>query len=256
MKKIWLILVCVLCLVSVVGGKWYWNHKLDRITLQAKNDTASIEGLSADQSETLIEKNIAKLPKELRNAAENAYKKNGQVRIVMIGSSNEQALALLLQKQLDDTFGEGFFRVTVQDLGKSNSLVLNQAKLGDLMKNVNGSPDLVIYTPFIYNDDRQVSTDDTETVATLLAEKVKNKYPKAAFLVNPPNYSSKQPYMNDRIDQMKTYIQKQKIAVLNYLSEWPKGSKRANAVGDDGHTMNVTGREIWIDYITKQWQLK
>jgi hypothetical protein len=61
--------------------------------------------------------------------------------------------------------------------------------------------------------------------------------------------------MNDRIDDLKTYVEKQKIDVLNYLSKWPKGAKQADVVGDDGQTMNTAGRKIWIDYISKQWGL-
>ncbi|MCO7124978.1 hypothetical protein NIE88_04210 [Sporolactobacillus shoreicorticis] len=45
--------------------------------------------------------------------------------------------------------------------------------------------------------------------------------------------------------------------MLNYLSEWPKeGPKRADAVDDDGYTMNTTGLKIGIDHVSKQWRLK
>lgn len=259
MKKFWLILVSVLCLASVFGGKLYWNHKLNQVkaasSLQAQEDLSGSNTADADVSDNAIAKRIAKLPKTLRQAATEANKKSGQVRIILVGSDSEQLLALLLQKKLDDVYGESFFKVTAQDLGKANSLTLNKAKIKDLMQSVDGSPDLVVYTPLLYNDDRQVSTEDTETVVTLLSEKVKITYPKAAFLVSLPNYSSQKPYMNDRIDDLKTYVEKQKIDVLNYLSKWPKGAKRADVVGDDGQTMNTAGREIWIDYISNQWGL-
>lgn len=258
LKKIWLIVVILLCFASIVGGKVYWNHKLNQVrvaaNLKAQGDLSGINE-SSDTSQNAIEKKIAKLPITLRNAATDAYKKSGQVQISLIGSDNVQALALLLQNQLDQVYGESFFKITVQDLGKTNSLALNQAKVENLIQNANGKSDAVIFTPLLYNDDRQVRTEDTETVTTLLEEKVRIKYPKAAFFVSLPNYSSNQPYMNDRIDELNAYLKKQKITVLDYLSNWPKGSKRADLVGEDGHTMNNDGRQVWINYISKQWGL-
>nr|WP_290443573.1 hypothetical protein [Sporolactobacillus kofuensis] len=253
-------MVILLCLLSVIGGKLYWNHRLNQVrassAIQSQDELSGLNAESSDSSDSLVMKKIKKLPSGLQKAAINAYKKNGQVQISLIGSENTQGLAMLLQQQFDKVYGASFFKVTVQDLSKSNSLALNQAKIQDLMKNVNGQPDAIIFTPLLYNDDRNVSTEDTETVTSLLEEKAKIKYPKAAFFVSLPNYSSNQSYMNRRIDQLKTYIQKQKIDEINYLSKWPKGAKRVDVVGSDGHTMNKSGQKIWIDYVSDKWGLK
>jgi hypothetical protein len=146
--------------------------------------------------------------------------------------------------------------VTPVDLGKSTSLALNEKKLNEMFKGLNGKPDAVIFTPLLYNDDHQVSTSDTETVTGLFEEKVRISYPDVAFYVSLPNYSADADYMNDRIDGLKSYIEDQKIPELDYLSKWAKGEDREKLVASDGHTMNSQGRQVWLDYISKAWGLE
>lgn len=256
LKKFWLVLVFIFCVAAVVGGNIYWNHKLNRIAKAnsaligtgyvSAGDTSAANGISAKK----VRAQIVKLPQSMQKVALKALDNNGQVQVVMIGSENVQALSLLLQHQLDGTFGNLFFKVTADDLGKSTSLQLNQGKVEDLFQSVNGSPDVVIYTPLLYNDDGKVSTDDTNTVTALLEEKIKLKYPQAAFFVSLPDYSSTAQYMNDRIDQLSTFIKSQHIANLDYLPNWPTGSKQAGVVAADGHTMNKAGQQIWLKAIS------
>lgn len=261
MKKIWLLVVIVLCIAAVVGGKIYWNHKIGRITQlnSVQTGAGSISSVDMSAQGGLVAKSvrarITKLPRSMQRAALKALDNNGQVQVVMIGSENVQALALLLQSQLDTSYGDLFFKVTAQDLGKMTSLQLNQAKIQDIFQNINGNPDVVIFTPLLYNDNGKVSTDDTNTVTSLFEEKVILKYPQAAFFVSLPNYSSNAQYINDRIDQLSAYIRSQKIAGLNYLSDWPKGSKQAGVVASDGHTMNKAGQQVWLKAMSRDWGL-
>ncbi|MCL1632669.1 hypothetical protein M3N64_12140 [Sporolactobacillus sp. CPB3-1] len=255
MKRIWLIIVTILCLSSLIGGRLYWNHKVNEVkkaSQQGQIDASNIDETGSGQS---FSDRIKKLPKALRSAAQNANRENGQVRVALLGTSNEEQLAPLLQQRLDQTFGEAFFKVTAKNLGKTTSLALNRAKIADLVQSADGKPDLVIFTPLVYNDDRQVSTADTRTAALILEKKVNDAYPKASFLVNLPNYSSNKAYMNDRIDELSAFIRKQDLPLLDYLSDWPDGAKRADVVKEDGETMNASGQKIWIDYVSKQWGL-
>ncbi|WP_353947438.1 hypothetical protein ABNN70_07675 [Sporolactobacillus sp. Y61] len=190
---------------------------------ESKNDADPANASGKD-----LKAKIKALPGALEKAANRAQKEESQVRVAMVGADSTQALAPLLQQRLDQTFGELFFKVTPVDLGTSTSLALNEKKLNDLFKNLNGKPDAVIFTPLLYNDDHQVSTSDTETVTGLFEEKIRISYPDVAFYVSLPNYSANADYMNDRIDGLKSYIEDQKIPELDYLSKWAKGDDRRN----------------------------
>lgn len=260
MKKVALLVFFVLCFASVIGGKLYWNHKIERVKAaslaQSKQDSARLQDLSTDDSDQhSFEKKLAKLPESVKKAAEKANQNNGHVQIVMIGGKNEQKLAAQLQRTFDNRFGESLFSVTAKTIDRLNSLD-TMKKSADLLKPAQGSPDLVLYTPPIYTDDRSVSTGDTQTVVRLIDEQLSKKYKHAAFFLNPPNYSSRLPYMNERIDELTAKAASQKISVIKYLSEWPKKAKRADVVAADGHTMTKSGQKIWLDSITKQWGLK
>ncbi|WP_100487157.1 hypothetical protein [Sporolactobacillus pectinivorans] len=262
MKKFWLVVAIIVCITAVLGGKIYWDHKIGQISSSSRLQTGaeSISGNAADfsgvGSDRAFSQQITKLPKSLQKTAALAFKNNGQVQIVMVGSDNVQALALLLQHQLDQTFGSLFFKVTAVDVGQMTSLDLNQVKVENLFQNLSAKPDGVIFTPLLYNDDHKVSSADTQTVTGLFEEKVRISYPKAAFFISLPDYSSVALYMNSRIDSLSSYITDQKMSNLDYLSQWPKGSQRKNVVSSDGHTMNSSGQNIWINYMIKQWGLK
>ncbi|WKB35289.1 hypothetical protein QS257_16985 [Terrilactibacillus sp. S3-3] len=100
-----------------------------------------------------------------------------------------------------------------------------------------------------------MSTTDTKSVISLMEEKIKIKYPSAAFFVQPPVYSAETPYINERIDELKKYAKKQGLAYINYLSQWPKGAQRASVIADDGQSMNQKGEKIWLRYIGQKWGL-
>ncbi|RYL95829.1 hypothetical protein EWI07_01225 [Sporolactobacillus sp. THM7-4] len=259
MRRFWAIFVVILCFLIITGGNFYWNHKVSRAQVtgvQKVSDTQQDGGFEQSVSSgKSIRDHIARLPKPVQKAANRALRTSGQVQVVMVGSENVQGLAIRLQNQLDKTFGEMFFKVTANDLGKETSLDLNQAKIQDLFQKVNGKPDVIIYTPLLYNDDHRVSTDDTNSVISLFEEKISLKYPDAAFFVSPPDYSSQEDYINQRIDDLIHYTDKQGITELDYLSRWPKGKERIQVVGADGYTMNQAGQKIWTDYISKKWGL-
>jgi hypothetical protein len=259
LKKFWVIVALIVCIAAILGGRIYYQHRIGTVTSGNGAGNAYSAAISADVSGSsggLIDKQIKKLPKSLQGAAASASKNNGQVQLVMVGHDDVQSLALLLQNQLDKTFGDLFFKVTVIDVGKVNSLAFNQIQTNTLFQNLSTKPDAVIYFPLLYNDDHQVSTDDTQTVTGLFQEKVKIKYPKAAFFISLPDYSSTLNYMDSRVSSVRSYVRQAKMNTFDYLSQWPKGSKRSSVVGADGHTMNAAGRQIWIDYLTRQWGLK
>lgn len=259
MKKFWIIVALIVCIAAILGGRVYYQHRIGTVISSNHADSVGVSAAAAEttgSSNSSLNKQISQLPKSLQRAARSASKGNSQVQLVMVGHDNVQPLALLLQNQLDKTFGEQFFKITALDVGKKNSLSFNRIPAGTLFQNLSSKPDGIIYIPLLYNDDHQVSSDDTQTVTGLFQEKVKIKYPHAAFFVSLPNYSSNLSYMNSRINSLKTYVSQENMASINYLSQWPKGAKRAHLVGSDGHTMSAAGRQIWIDYLTKQWGLK
>lgn len=258
MKRIWLIGVILFCLASIIGGKVYWNHRIHHISQVSLRDSSDLTaGLQVNDSSSLpIMKQMNRLPGSLRTAAKKAYKTSGQVRVAMIGDNQVQMLAPVLQNRLDQIFGQLFFKVLPIDVGKATSLQLNQAKLSSLFQEKNGTPDAVIFIPLLYNDDHKVGTDDTQTVTELFRKRVQKKYPKVDYYISPPNYSSKLLYLNDRIDTLTSDLNKQKITTIHYLKNWPQGGKMKDAVQSDGKTMSKTGQTIWVNAVTKEWNLK
>lgn len=256
MKKTWVILIAIVCLATIVAGRFYWNYKIDQaVHAQAIENQDGDTKDSDSASDPDVKKQIEKLPEPMRDAANAAEQENGQVQIAMVGSENVQALSLLLQDRLDKTFGDLFFKVTPVDVKKMTSLQVNEQDVEKLFQTINGGPDVVIYTPLVYNDDHKVSTEDTQTVSGLFEQKVIMAYPDSVFMLSPPNYSSEQDYINERIDAFEDFSKDQEITYLNYLSEWPDDSERDDVVGSDGHTMNKSGQQIWIDYVAKEWGL-
>ncbi|MFX3617875.1 MAG: hypothetical protein ACE3JK_10130 [Sporolactobacillus sp.] len=258
MKKIWLIVVVLFCLASIIGGKIYWNHRIHHISQVSMAQSSDLTaGLQVNDDTSLpIMKQINRLPVSLRTAAKKAYKTSGQVHVALLGDDEVQSMAPALQNRLDQTFGQLFFKVTPIDVGKTTSLQLNQAKLSALFQKQNGTPDAVIFIPLIYNDDHKVGTEDTETVTSLFQEKVQKKYPKAAYYISLPNYSSKLTYLNERINSLSSALRKQKTTMINYLKDWPRGIKMKTVVQSDGKTMSRAGQTLWVRAVAKEWGMR
>lgn len=259
MKKFWVVIALIVCIAAILGGRIYYQHRVGTVTSGSAAESASVSAAVAEaagSNGSSLAKQINKLPKSLQKAAKSASKNNGQVQLVIVGHDDVQSLALLLQNQLDKTFGDLFFKVTALDVGKTNSLAFNKISANALFQGLSAKPDGIIFIPLLYNDDHQVSTADTQTVTGLFQEKVNIKYPQTAFFISLPDYASNLSYMDGRINSVRDYVNQSKMANIDYLSKWPKGSKRAKLVGSDGHTMNAAGRQIWITYLTRLWGLK
>jgi hypothetical protein len=255
LKRLIVIVALIVCVASVLGGSMYWKDRIDRTAkLSSQESTAAVS--VDDTSGTMSDKAVDKLPGSLKKVVRQAQKDGRLVQLTLVGGGNVRGLAPLLQERLNQAFGELFFKVTPIDVGHVTSLEFNRTKAKELFKNIDKKPDAVIFFPLLYNDDHQVSTDDSETVTSMFEEKVKLAYPKVAFFVTLPNYSSNEPYMNERIDDLALSLRKKKLDSIDYLSKWPKGSKRSRVVEKDGHTMNESGRQLWIDAVADQWHLK
>lgn len=258
MKKLALFAAILICLMSIIGGKLYYDHKVGQISRTSEASAGELTaGLSVnDDSEMPIVKQINKLPQSLRAAARHANKTGGQVQLAIVGDASSQAYALLLQARLDATFGQSFFKVTPLSVGTANSLQFNQLKLKKMFQAVSDKPDAVIDVPLIYNDDHQVRTDDTATVVGYFKAKVRESYPKAAFFVLLPNPSPKLSYMGDRLATLDSYLKKQKINTIAPFNHLPRSASLKNLVASDGRNLSSKGQTYWINAVAKDWNLK
>ncbi|WP_141191062.1 hypothetical protein [Terrilactibacillus laevilacticus] len=258
MKKVALVLV-IIFILTIIGGNMFWNHKLSKTYADAKvadkthhTQTAQKEKMRKWQEQSKIEHLTARLPESLKNKIRYASSRNDVVKIMMIVGSDGTGVAEQLQTQLNKSYGSDLFKVNEQNMGQSTSLDFYNKKLDSILSlRKSDQPDVVIYTPFIYNDDHKVSTEDSEAMISLVYKNFTDKYSQLTFLVQPPNYSAKYDYINERIDKMKTYAKDQGITYLDYLTEWPKKIKdRSKLTTEDGHTPNNQGKKVWTTYLT------
>ncbi|MFT8391952.1 MAG: hypothetical protein ABF586_13415 [Sporolactobacillus sp.] len=258
MKKLALVAAVLVCFVSIIGGKFYYDHKVGQISRSSEASSSELTaGLSVnDDSGMPIVKQIDKLPPSLQEAARHANKTGGQVQLALVGDASVQTYASLLQARLDATFGQSFFKVIPLSVGAANSLQFNQLKMKKLFQAVNGKPDAVIDVPLIYNDDHQVRTDDTATVMSYFKTKVKESYPKAAFFALLPNPSPKFSYMSDRLATLASYLNKQKIHTIAPFSHLPRSTSLKTLVGSDGRNLSSKGQTYWMNAVAKDWNLK
>lgn len=257
MKKFGVILVIILCIGAIIFGKIYYHHKVKLTMAEAKTTTSAEMDAppASDSSKSADTKKPAKIsdltsnmPKELKNMVTTAKDKNKKLVIDMIGGSDISGLGTLFQTDLNKAYGQGLFDVKETVIIDKTSLDIYHDGIKKTIGNV--TPDIIIYTPLVMNDDRKVRTDDTTAVIGLLEQEIQSAYPNAYYMVQPPNKTSDQPAINDRIDQITDYMkQQQGVPYLNYLKKWPDGTQMGNVVKSDGHTPNSAGLKIWSTYL-------
>ena len=136
MKKLSVILVIIICIGAIIGGRVYYHQKIHN-TIAKANTTPKehVAAASEKKSEPAASKKkapaltdlTANLPKDLQKKIQDAKDANNSVTVEIVGEASIKGLGSLFQKQLDTAYGKGLFQVKTDVMEKKNSLDIYHA---------------------------------------------------------------------------------------------------------------------------------
>ncbi|MCM3733460.1 SGNH/GDSL hydrolase family protein [Fictibacillus nanhaiensis] len=247
--------VMVACVLSVVGGHFYYNNKLEETAYAAKLEMAKdapkektkTENTTAEKQTTEHFKNapagIADLYEQKKAAGES-------LQLTLVGSSltstDEGSWAKLFTAKMNETYGKD---VTVEttSFGQLNSLELTDQQV--YTDFVQKKSDVILIEPVLMNDNNGISINDTLYVLDQMIAKVKETNPEAVILLQPSNPIYQPQKYATQVSSLETYAKEQGIPFVNHWEAWPSVESEEINQYVTNLVPNEEGHKVWADYI-------
>lgn len=256
MKKVWVILTCMLCVIIIMAGNLHWQIKTgSKGAAKVLNLTDSTEPKpESEASPVQKEVNYSKnLPKELAAKIKTAQEGGKPVKFVMYGSettSSEQSdWPTLLQNRLIEAYGEGVFEISIfSETDKTSREVIN----GDLYKKViEQNPDLVLLEPFILKDNGEIGILNTLLNVKTIVGDIKNQNSETIIMLQPPHplYGAK--FYPKEVAEFKEFAENEDFLYLDHWVNWPAAEDETlkEYLSEEDSKPNEKGNAVWAEYL-------
>ncbi|MCH6269423.1 SGNH/GDSL hydrolase family protein [Neobacillus citreus] len=231
MQKVLTALLAIVFILVVYMGQSHWSQKIDNASAKDKINS-TIKKSAAKKSETNVDKEDTKEQKLLaytKNWPAEAVERFKQVqsegkafKILFVGSkaigSESDGTFPIVKQKLVETFGEKNIQVTLKTYSSTSSQFVNDNK----QKEISGErADLIIFEPFILQNNGFVSINKTLSDLAKVIKDVKAVNPETSFILQPafPLYKAK--IYPGQVAELKDYAEKNKIAYLDHWTSWP-----------------------------------
>ncbi|QNG60221.1 SGNH/GDSL hydrolase family protein [Bacillus sp. PAMC26568] len=255
MKKVWVILTCMICVIIIMAGNLHWQIKTGSKGAQQvlKLVDSSKEQTESEDAPIKEEPNASKnLPKELAAKIKAAQEGGEPVKFVMYGSettsSEPNAWPILLQNKLNEAYGEQVFEIVIlSEIDKTSREVINE---GLYKKIIEQNPDLVLLEPFLLKDNGEIGILNTLlNVETMVAD-IKKQNPEATIMLQPPHPLFGAKFYPKEVDEFKKFAEEKEYLYLDHWINWPKGDdEKLNDYLTEDKKPNDQGNKAWAEYL-------
>lgn len=244
MKILSIVIVSILTVIVLIAGNLYWrNHtNINHFTSVSSKE----KPVSTDE---LITK-TTHWPKQAQSDFKQALKDGKTYKIAIVGSkamgTTKKGWAHDLKQALLHTYGD---HVSVSlfpyDVNSDQFIADNLYK-----KVADAQPNLVLFEPFILNDNGAVDPKNAHQDLLTAVDAWKD-----AVVIIQPSYPLYQATnYPDQVAQLKTFVKKQKLVYLDHWQNWPDTNSTAlknDLKFENGEQAgpNAKGNAIWYHYV-------
>ncbi|WP_423800063.1 SGNH/GDSL hydrolase family protein [Neobacillus sp. SAB-20_R2A] len=243
MQKVIVALLGIIFIIVLYLGQSHWKQQIADTSANMKTDyyatlqkeykktrgaaAGGVGSVAANGQEDLVS-----LTKNWPAGAVERFKKTladgSKFKILFVGSgaigSEGDGTFPLVKKSLVDAFEAKHIEVDLITYGSNSSQFLKENKEKDV---AGAGADLIIYEPFILQNNGAVGMDKSLADLTTVMESVKTEKPGVAFILQPsiPLYKAKNYPV--QVAQLKDYAKKNGIAYLDHWTSWPDPNTEA-----------------------------
>lgn len=246
-------LIFIICILTIIAGKIHWNQKINAAGNAA--DRTSSEEFKQETEAGKIDSLTRHLPGELVTKIEKAKEKGETLHIVAIGSEataeGSGTWTSVLQSKLDRTYGKGLFQVIVENYGDDLSVtVVQQEKYTSAVEH---EPDIVLFEPFILNDNGKVAMTNTLESIDIIMNKFQETVEDVVIMLQPPNPIHNAIHYPGQVQTLKAYAEEHSIIYLDHWSSWPDldSEEMLEYVDEENELPSKKGHQVWGEYIGK-----
>lgn len=254
MKNVFTIFIIVLCILTIILGKIHWNYKINAVAgndnEHPKTEETHKQKSKTDKLDTLTKH----LPDSLKDKIKQSKSEKTPIKILSLGSNataeGSGTWTSILQKKLDKAYGQGMFKVDVENFGDELSINIVQKEL--YKSALEHNPDVVLFEPFLINDNGKVAIQNTLESIDIIINKFQEKNKNIIIMLQPPHPLHKAVYYPNQVKALQEYADEHHYVYLHHWDNWPdyNSDEFLDYVTDDSMP-NTKGHQVWADYLGK-----
>ncbi len=247
------------CLVFLGSGYLYWKDKTsvaagDRTTVADSGELDEGESTTGDDEDKQDDEKMkqaltlaAHWPEKARDELSDKIQSGDTYKIALVGSlalGGDDGWAAMLQDEMLTAYGEDILDIESFAYDETST----QFIAGDGFDEVVAyKPDLVLYEPFLLNDNWYGSVLDNQANIETFIAAVED----AVVILQPARPVYNGTYYPRQVADLKEFAEKEGIPYLDHWEVWPDyTSEELNDYVVDGESSPSTkGHEIWLDYL-------
>ena len=252
---VFILLITAACLSFTIVGHLYWKQTIDATVqaARAKMETSGQQEEKADQTKAILAR-TKQLPAAAQNAIKRAVAENRPIRLVIAGSEStpeKGGWPDLLKQALDEAYGEGAFQITVHEYeGLTTADADRQRIAADW---ANDKPDLVLFEPFLLNDNGVIVIDDTLDHIESIISQLKSDVPDAVVILQPPNPIYNATYYPKQVEKLEAFAKEKHYAYYDHWTAWPdyKSKEIDQYVDPESDLPTTEGAKRWAEALAE-----
>lgn len=264
MKKVFILFLLILCGGVIVYGNLHWKSMTSNAdgksdTAAKKEDPKPVTDENSDSVEG-DEKELAAMgnwPKDARALYKEKLESGETFNVVLLGSTEMDSIENgwndLVTSALEEEYGD---TISVESLSYDlNTLDFvreeKYEEVGELQ------PGLVIFEPFVFQDNGNVLIEDTLQNIETIREEVKTLSPGASFVLTPPQPIYQPANYEAQVTEIKEFAGDNGIPYIDHWSNWPDvEDEEIKSYLDEVSSPNEKGHEAWakgiIEFLIKK----
>ena len=265
-----MLVIFVLFIVSVVGGKVHWNKKVASATEQVSEVTETkVEPKEQDpkQEETKQDIKVSyneayakNLPAEVQEKLKKASAEKKAVNLVIVGdgasSSASDAWPAKLAANLDAAYGKGLWNVTVKEYKNESTEMLLVNKRDKDIAGLN--PDVILFEPPFITDNNEIGNGNSIAYTEKFVEALRSSAKDATIMIQPPNPVYNATNYPKAIEGLKQFAEQNGYTYINHWEAWPNPATQEILpyLQEKFGFPSAKGHEVWAQYVTDYFVAK
>ncbi|MCQ6279994.1 hypothetical protein [Bacillus sp. EB600] len=255
MKYFFTTVWAIICVVVLFYGHSYWSQ---RTAVKAETDQQinySVTPETAKTNEPNVDEILAKAqnwPEPARQQFQQSVQQNKPFKILFVGSTalgtKDQGMLKDVVQQLTESYGKDHIEISVHTYDVTSKEFLGN---NDQQEIAAEKAQLIVFEPFLLNDNGKVAIGDSLNNLTKVIEEEKAATPETTFVLQPsyPLFGAK--FYPGQVAKLKQYADQNKLAYLDHWTAWPDSAnaKLKDYLLPDQSGPSEKGIQVWSQYL-------
>jgi hypothetical protein len=249
-QKILTFLLGILLILLIFFGQTHWNQQKRAFSSDTPS-SAKKEAVKQNTSAKALLKYTKNWPAESVNRFKQSLKTGTPFKILFVGSpaigSETDGTFPLVKQKLMETYGE-HVEVQLKTYDMTSTQFIYDQKQDEIIAE---NADLIVFEPFILENNGEVLIDKTLTDLAVVIDTVKVAKTETTFILQPsyPLYNAK--IYPRQVEELKKYAETHQIPYLDHWTAWPDPTteEMKNYLTEDQSAPNEKGAQVWSEYL-------